>query len=123
MPHRGGLNAYECCRLNGSLRFRCKACRADFTLTSGTLFASHKLRLLQYLAAIVIFCNEVKGKSALALSRGDQLQERVRSWPQTREAMTEEMRGRTLAAKVRSPKLMADTSSPRTTKTTASIAA
>jgi hypothetical protein len=54
---------------NGSLRFRCRACGNDFTLTSGTLFASHKLPLRTYLAAIAIFCNEVKGKSALAISR------------------------------------------------------
>ncbi len=56
-------------RPNGALRFRCKACRKDFSLTSGTLFAFHKPPLQTYLAAIVIFCNEVKGKSALALSR------------------------------------------------------
>jgi hypothetical protein len=37
--------------------------------TSGTLFASHKLPLRGYLAAIAVFCDEVKGKSALALSR------------------------------------------------------
>ena len=36
---------------------------------SGTLFACHKMPLRSYLAAIAIFCNEVKGKSALALSR------------------------------------------------------
>ena len=34
-PHCGGLNAYECRRPNGSLRFRCRACVKDFTLTSG----------------------------------------------------------------------------------------
>ena len=68
-PHCGGLNAYECRRPNGLLRFRCRACRADFTITSGTLFAFHKLPLRGYLAAIAIFCNEVKGKSALAISR------------------------------------------------------
>jgi hypothetical protein len=33
------------------------------------LFASHKMRLKTYLAAIPIFMNEVKGKSMLALSR------------------------------------------------------
>src|ERR1700755_1864548 len=60
---------YECRRPNGLLRFRCKACRKDFSLTSGTLFASHKLPLQTYLAAIAIFCNEVKGKSMLAMSR------------------------------------------------------
>jgi transposase-like protein len=68
-PHCGGVDAYECRRPNGSLRFRCRACAKDFTLTSGTLFASHKLPLRMYLAAIAIFCNEVKGKSALAISR------------------------------------------------------
>lgn len=53
----------------GALRFRCKACRADFSITSGTLFAFHKMPLWTYLAATCIFINEVKGKSALALSR------------------------------------------------------
>jgi hypothetical protein len=38
-------------------------------VTSGTIFAFHKMPLRQYLAAITIFMNEVKGKSALALSR------------------------------------------------------
>jgi transposase-like protein len=68
-PHCGGVDVYECRRPNGSLRFRCRTCAKDFTLTSGTLFASHKLPLRMYLAAIAIFCNEVKGKSALAISR------------------------------------------------------
>ena len=68
-PHCRCLTCYEARRPNGALRFRCKACRKDFSLTSGTLFAFHKLPLRIYLAAIVIFCNEVKGKSALALSR------------------------------------------------------
>jgi transposase-like protein len=63
------LDAYECRRPNGALRYRCRACGKDFTLTSGTLFASHKLPLRTYLAAIAIFCNEVKGKSALSISR------------------------------------------------------
>jgi transposase-like protein len=51
-PHCGGLDAYECRRPNGLLRFRCRACRGDFTITSGTLFAFHKLPLRGYLAAI-----------------------------------------------------------------------
>ncbi len=67
-PHCGCPTCYEARRPNGALRFRCKACRKDFSLTSGTLFAFHKLPLQTYLAAIVIFCNEVKGKSALALA-------------------------------------------------------
>ena len=68
-PHCGGVDAYDCRRLKGAPRFRCRACVKDFSITSGTLFASHKLPLRCYLAAIAIFCNEVKGKSALALSR------------------------------------------------------
>lgn len=67
--HCGSLDAYDCRRLKGAPRFRCRVCKKDFTITSGTLFASHKLPLRCYLAAIAIFCNEVKGKSALALSR------------------------------------------------------
>jgi len=60
-PHCGCPTCYEARRPNGALRFRCKACRKDFSLTSGTLFAWHKLPLRIYLAATVIFCNEVKG--------------------------------------------------------------
>lgn len=68
-PHCGCDACYECRRPSGAPRWRCKACRKDFTLTSGTLFAFHKLPLVTYLAALVIFLNEVKGKSALALAR------------------------------------------------------
>jgi hypothetical protein len=63
------ISCARCRRPNGLLRFRCRACREDFTITSGTLFAFHKLPLRGYLVAIAIFCNELKGKSALAISR------------------------------------------------------
>ena len=97
-PHCGGLNAYECRRPRGLLRFRCRACREDFTITSGTLFAFHKLPLRGYLAAIAIFCNEVKGKSALALSRDLGLSYKAAFvlLHKLREAMAEELRGRKL---------------------------
>jgi len=36
-PSCGGLDAYECRRPKGALRFRCKACKGDFSITSGTL--------------------------------------------------------------------------------------
>lgn len=68
-PHCGGHNAYDCRRANKAPRYRCRDCKKDFSITSGTIFASHKLPLRMYLAAIAIFCNEVKGKSMLALSR------------------------------------------------------
>jgi transposase-like protein len=60
---------YACPRSSGHPRWRCKACRADFSVTSGTLFAWHKLPLRTYLLAVAAFCNEVKGKSMLALAR------------------------------------------------------
>src|ERR1700683_3830886 len=95
-PHCGGVDAYDCRRLKGAPRFRCRACVKDFSITSGTLFASHKLPLRCYLAAIVIFCNEVKGKSALALSRDLCVSYKCAFvlLPKLREAMAEEMRGR-----------------------------
>jgi transposase-like protein len=67
-PHCGCTIVYPCRRPNGAPRWRCKACK-DFSVTSGTLFAFHKLPLRSYLLAIAIFCNEVKGKSMRALSR------------------------------------------------------
>ena len=68
-PKCGCLGAYDCRRPNGASRWECKGCKHQFSATSGTLFASHKRPLRDYLAAIAIFCNEVKGKSMLALSR------------------------------------------------------
>lgn len=97
-PHCGGIDAYECRRPNGALRWRCQSCKRDFTLTSGTLFASHKLPLRMYLAAIAIFCNEVKGKSMLALSRelGVSYKAAFVLAHKLREAMAEELRGRVI---------------------------
>jgi transposase-like protein len=94
-PHCDCPTVYKARRPNGSLRFRCKACRKDFSLTSGTLFAFHKLPLQTYLAAIVIFCNEVKGKSALALSRdlGVQYKTAFVLAHKLREAMAQDVKG------------------------------
>ena len=95
-PHCGGVDAYDCRRLKGAPRFRCRACKKDFTITSGTLFATHKLPLRCYLAAIAIFCNEVKGKSALALSRDLSVSYKCAFvlLHKLREAMAEELKGR-----------------------------
>ncbi|WP_292533031.1 IS1595 family transposase [Methylocystis sp.] len=49
--------------------FMCKGCDHQFSVTSGTIFADRKLPVRDYLLAITIFVNEVKGKNALALSR------------------------------------------------------
>ena len=68
-PGCGCTICYACPRSGGNPRWRCKACRNDFSVTSGTLFAWHKLPLRTYLLAVAAFCNEVKGKSMLAFAR------------------------------------------------------
>src|SRR5271156_1425815 len=97
-PYCGGLDAYDCRRPNGAPRYRCQECGKDFSITSGTLFASHKLPLRMYLAAIAVFCNEVKGKSMLAMSRelGLSYNAAFVLCHKLREAMAAEMRGRQL---------------------------
>lgn len=94
---------YEARRPSGALRFRCKACRKDFSITSGTIFASHKMPLRSYLGAIAIFCNEVKGKSALAMSRDLDCQYKTSFvlCHKLREAMALEMKGRVVGGEGR----------------------
>src|ERR1700738_656563 len=94
-PHCGCTIVYSCHRPNGALRWRCKACRKDFSVTSGTLFHAHKMPLKAYLLAIAIFCNEVKGKSMLALSRdlGVQYKTSFLLAHKMREAMAAEVKG------------------------------
>src|SRR3954469_17689976 len=91
--HCGGTTVYMARRPNGSARWRCKACGKDFSITSGTLFASHKMPLRSYLMAIAIFANEVKGKSMLALSRdlGTQYKTAFVLAHKMREAMASEV--------------------------------
>ena len=94
--HCGSLTIYDCRRPSGAPRWRCKDCEKDFSITSGTLFASYKLPLRGYLAAVAIFVNEVKGKSMLALSRDLGLSYKTAFVlaHKLREAMAEEMKGR-----------------------------
>jgi len=49
--------------------WKCKACSHQFSVTSGTIFASRKMAIRDYLAAAAIFVNAVKGISALQLGR------------------------------------------------------
>jgi transposase-like protein len=49
--------------------WKCKRCDHQFSVTSGTIFASHKLPIRDYLAAIAIFVSAVKGLSSLQLGR------------------------------------------------------
>jgi transposase-like protein len=50
-------------------QWRCRACAHTFSVTSGTIFANHKLPLQVYLGAIALYTNAVKGISALQMSR------------------------------------------------------
>lgn len=49
--------------------WQCKACDKQFSVTSGTMFASRKMPIRTYLLAIAIFTNGAKGHPALQLSR------------------------------------------------------
>lgn len=49
--------------------FKCKGCTAQFSVTSGTIFASRKMPVRDLLAAIAILVNGAKGHSAAQLSR------------------------------------------------------
>jgi ISXO2-like transposase domain/Transposase zinc-ribbon domain len=97
-PKCGVIGPYEYRRETGALAFECKECKAHFSITSGTLFASHKLPLRMYLAAIAVFCNEVKGKSMLAMSRDLGLSYKAAFvlCHKMREAMAAELKGRVL---------------------------
>ena len=96
-PDCGCATCYDC-RRGAYPRWRCKACGCDFSVTSGTLFAWRKLPLKTYLLSIVVFCNEVKGKSMLALSRdlGVQYKTAFVLAHKLREAMASALRGLTI---------------------------
>lgn len=65
-PVCGCLDAYE---LAARRRFKCAACHRQFSVTSGTIFASRKLGFVDLLAAICLIANAAKGMSALQLAR------------------------------------------------------
>src|SRR6266540_6040282 len=65
-PHCGGLDPYK---ITTRRRFKCSACGKQFSVTSGTIFASRKMKFVDLLAAICIIVNGAKGLSALQLSR------------------------------------------------------
>ena len=82
--------------------FKCKGCEAQFSLTSGTIFASRKLALQDILGAIAIFVNGAKGHSALQLSRDLDCQSKTAFVlsHKIREAMTAETATLTLSGTV-----------------------
>ena len=83
-------------------RFKCVACHAQFSVTSGTIFANRKLSYTDLLAAIVIFVNGAKGVSALQVSRDLDVQYKTAFVlsHKLREAMTREAAGTVLEGTV-----------------------
>ncbi|MBB5724071.1 transposase-like protein [Loktanella ponticola] len=65
-PECGCCEAYD---LKTRQVYKCKGCAKQYSLASGTIFASRKLAIRDILAAIAIFINGAKGYSALQLSR------------------------------------------------------
>jgi transposase-like protein len=94
-PRCGCTETYD---LAARRRFECVACRHQFSVTSGTIFASRKLSFTDLLAAIVLFVNGAKGVSALQVSRDLDVQYKTAFVlsHKLREAMALEMQGRTL---------------------------
>ena len=96
-PSCGGLDAYDCRRPNGAPRFRCRACKGDFSITCGTLFASHKLRSRLSRGHRDLLQRSEGQVSAGALARSwHVLQGAFVLGHKLREAMAEEMKGRTI---------------------------
>ncbi len=65
-PKCGCLDHYD---IPTRRKFKCAACHAQFSVTSGTMFASRKLSFTDLLAAICLFVNGAKGMSAVQFSR------------------------------------------------------
>jgi len=65
-PECGCADVY---RITTRRRFKCAACRVQFSVTSGTIFASRKMAFVDLLAAVAIVANAAKGISALQLAR------------------------------------------------------
>lgn len=88
-PKCGHDEAYK---ITTRKKFKCKACHAQYSVTSGTIFASHKLSFTDMLAAIAIVSNAAKGISALQLARDLNVQHKT-AWVlvhKLREAMAAE---------------------------------
>ena len=83
-------------------KFKCVGCYHQFSVTSGTIFASRKMGFTDLLAAIVVFVNGAKGVAALHLSRdlGCQYKTAFVLSHKLREAMAREDENRKLFGEV-----------------------
>ena len=98
-PRCGCTETYS---ITSRRKFKCVACYHQFSVTSGTIFASRKLSFTDLLAAIVIFVNGAKGVSALQVSRDLDVQYKTAFVlsHKLREAMAAEDMGQTLQGEV-----------------------
>jgi len=98
-PRCGCVTVYE---YRSRRIFKCKGCDAQFSLTTGTIFASRKLPIRDLLAAIAIFVNGAKGHSALQLSRDLDCQYKTAFVlaHKIREAISSEVNSRTMSGEV-----------------------
>jgi transposase-like protein len=98
-PRCGCTETYS---ITSRRKFKCVACYHQFSVTSGTIFASRKMSFTDLLAAIVIFVNGAKGIAALQLSRDLDCQYKTAFVlsHKLREAMAREDIGRTLSGEV-----------------------
>jgi transposase-like protein len=65
-PHCGCFETYT---IATRRKFKCKGCYHQFSVTSGTIFASRKMAFVDLLAAIFLIVNASKGISMVQLSR------------------------------------------------------
>jgi transposase-like protein len=98
-PRCGCVETYN---ITSRRKFKCVACYHQFSVTSGTIFASRKMSFVDLLAAIAIFVNGAKGVSSLQLSRDLDCQYKAAFvlTHKLRETMSREMQGLVLAGEV-----------------------
>ncbi len=98
-PACGCVDVYD---LATRRRFKCAACHRQFSVTSGTIFASRKLSFVDLLGAICLFVNAAKGLSAVQLSRDLDVQHKTAFvlMHKLREAMAAETRDLRLVGEV-----------------------
>lgn len=98
-PFCGSLDAY---RITTRRRFKCADCGKQYSVTSGTIFASRKMSFTDLLAALCIIANAAKGISALQLSRDISCQHKTAFVfaHKLREAMASETKGASLTGDV-----------------------
>jgi len=98
-PKCGSLDSYH---ITTRRKFKCKDCAHQYSVTSGTIFASRKLPFVDMLACIATVVNGAKGISALQLARDTNHQHKSMFvlCHKIREAMASEIAGATLSGTV-----------------------